>query len=461
MRKWCAVDETLAQLVTFVRTADFATLDQRTVRAVIRHNLDAVGCGAGGFDSQPAEIARVVWGSGGELVASVYGHEERATLNAAMLANATANRYLDFNDFGPSGHPSDMMPGLLAVGEAFGRSGQDVVTAIYIAYEIANVLAELAPKARGRWDQGLFCSLGAGAGIAKLMRLTDAQTANALSLSMVPSIPLRVTRTGELSDWKAMATAHAVVQAAMACQMAKLGLTGPGAVFEGPGGLFEMVTGPLDGSKLGMGEAAVSRTSLKKYAACYWSQTAIECVLAIRDRIEDPGAITAIDVETFHAAWWTIGGGIGDVDEKWAPETRETADHSMPYIVASAFLDGRIGMDTFAPEKLRSADRRRLMQLTSVSENKEYSDAVSKGQYPTRVKVTLADGREIVELCQIPKGNNAMPMSDDEVGAKFDGLVADVLAQEDVNELRSRLWEFDQLTEIAEVTPLFRKFRRR
>ena len=165
-------------------------------------------------------------------------------------------------------------------------------------------------------------------------------------------------------------------------------------------------------------------------------------------------------METFHAAWWTIGGGIGDAREKWDPVTRETADHSMPYIVASVLLDGHIGPDSFDPDKLRESERRWLMQRTTVLEIKEFSNAVSAGQYPSRIRVKLTDGREFVESFPVPKGNYLMPMSDDDVSAKFDGLTSDVLEDDARDQFRDRLWELDRSEDVGDVTSYFRMFRR-
>lgn len=449
------MDATLARIVDFVEGVDPRGLPPGTVSEVIRRVVDAVGCGAGGYRSRPAAITRAVTrGVGGPLVASVYGEAEPSLVDFAALANATANRYLDFNDFGSSGHPSDMIPAVLAVAEATGASGADVVASVYIAYEIAAVLAESVPPTGG-WDQGAYSTLGVAGALSKLLGLSRERTAHALSLAVVPNLPLRVTRFGELSEWKAAAVPHATMAATFATRLASEGMTGPPAPFEGRYGLFEQAWEPFDLRLGGVFPSAIERSSLKRFGACYWAQVAIDIVAELRTRFEVSG-IEAVEVLVPDAAHRAIGGGVGDGAQKWRPPTRETADHSMPFLVATALLDGDIGERSF--EDLGERERLALMDRIAVREEPALTERATRDRCPTRVSVVLEDGT--VHSCEqdFPTGHPENPMSDAAVAEKFSGFVGEVLSGADAQRLSELLWGLNELDDLREVGALFRRF---
>jgi 2-methylcitrate dehydratase len=453
------VDKVLSSLVDLVDQTDFGSLPASAVSRVVRHTVDTVGCGAGGFASQPAAVAReVVRGVGGGFVASVYGEQDRVLVDLAGFANATADRYLDFNDFGVSGHPSDMIPALLAMTEAIGGTGADAVTGIYLAYEIATRLAEAVPP-DGGWDQGIYCSLGIAAGQAKILGLGSEQLANALSLAAVPSVPLRVTRFGELSEWKAAATGHAAMSATFAVRLAHAGMSAPPAPFEGKDGLLERVWPSFDLDLSPARPSAIERASLKRHPACYWGQVPVDLVTDLRGLI-DPADIAAIEVQTCQNAWRSIGGGRGDAAEKWRPPTRETADHSMPYLMAAVLVDGRLTDAAFTPYRLRDPVLLALVDRITVDERADLTARATRDSCPTEVTVRLADGSCLVAAADVPRGHHANPMTDEEVSAKFTALAARALAPKPARELEERLWELPGAAQLTEIAELFRAFTR-
>lgn len=452
------MDQLLKSLVDFVDGVTFAELSTTTVAEVVRHTVDTVGCGAGGVWSTPAAAARaVVAGSGGPMLASVYGQQDRVLVDFAAFANGTANRYLDFNDFGSSGHPSDMIPAILGMAEASGASGADVVCGVYIAYEIATRLAESVPP-DGTWDQGLYCSLGVAGALSKILRLSPEQTANALSLAIVPSLPLRVTRFGELSEWKAAATAHATMTASFAVRLAAEGLTGPPEPFEGKYGVFEGAWPSFDLDFASTkARPAIERASLKQFGACYWGQVAIDIAVQLRRQV-DLARIASLEVATCRAAWRVIGGGLGDADQKWRPSTRETADHSMPFLVASALIDGRIDESTFADGRLADPDLLALMDRTTVVERDDLTERSTRDRCPTEITMHLLDGSTLRREQDFPHGHPANPMDDHEVRVKFENFVGRVLPRPAVVELSSLLWDLASLKNLDRVARLFRDF---
>lgn len=451
------MDSVLRSLVDFVDTIDAGALPDSAVGRVVRHTFDAVGCGAGGFDSPPARIARqVVRGMTGGPVASVYGEPVPVPVGHAAFANATANRYLDFNDFGISGHPSDMVPALLGLAEARGATGADAVVAIYVAYEIATRLAEAVPP-DGGWDQGLYCSLGIAAGQAKLLGLDRSTTAHALSLAAVSGVPLRVTRFGELSEWKASATGFAATSASFAVQLAAAGMTGPPAPFEGKDGLLERVWPTFDLDLAPAAPSAIERASLKRHPACYWGQVPVDLAVELRDRIQLDQVVT-IEVATCDAALRAIGGGRGDAEQKWRPQTRETADHSMPYLMAVAVVDGRLSEEAFTVDRLADPALLSVMDRITVVEDARLSARATRDTCPTEVVVRLRDGGTESARSETPRGHHANPMTDDEVADKFWLLAGHALVPPRAGELAGRLRGLATASSLAEIGSLFRSF---
>jgi 2-methylcitrate dehydratase len=454
------MDQMLRSVVEYTGATDYASLSADAVSRVVRHTADTFGCGAGGFDSRPARIARqMAIGASGPLVASVYGQPEKALVDAATFANVSANRNLDFNDFGLSGHPSDMIAALFAMAEATRATGPDVIGAVHLAYEIATALAEASPLSERGWDQGLYCSIAAAAAMARLLRLDADQTANAVSLALVPSVPLRATRSGELSEWKGSATAHALMTASFAVRLAARGMSGPPDPFEGKDGLFDKALPPF---KVTFGApesrtSAIERASLKRYPACFWGQTGIEAMLRLRAEV-DPSRVRSVEVATCHAAFWVVGGGRGDAAEKWNPPTRETADHSLPYMLAVALLDGLIDDDSFSDQRREDAAVRAATRRIQVTESQELTRRAGPDICPTQVTVITADGLRLTEVCDIPRGHPDNPMTDDEVHDKFDGLVARVLPPAPRAELADRLWGLQDAASLDPIGRLLRSF---
>jgi 2-methylcitrate dehydratase len=452
------VDDVLAALVCLVQECDFESLPDTAVSRVVRHTVDSVGCGAGGFASGPASTARAVArGSTGTMVASMYGEPEKVLVDHVGFANATANRFLDFNDFGVSGHPSDMIPAVLAMAESARAPGSAAILGIHLAYEVATALAEAVPP-DGGWDQGIYCSLGIAAAQAKVLGLDRAATGHALSMAAVPSIPLRVTRFGELSEWKAAATGQAAMAATFAVRLAQAGMTGPPEPFTGKDGILERVWPTFDLDLTTRAPSAIERASIKRHPACYWGQVPVDLVTDVRSRVA-LDAVSAIEVETCETAWRTIGGGRGDSTEKWRPTTRETADHSMPFLMATAWLDGRLGEAAFEPQRLSDPAVLSVVDRITVRERADLTARATRDTCPTELVVHLADGSTVRSAADVPRGHHTNPMTDAEVSAKFAELARHALGDAQARELGDRLWALADARSLDEIATIFRAFR--
>jgi 2-methylcitrate dehydratase len=452
-------------IVEFVAAADYDELSASCVHSVVRNYLDSVGCAAAGMDGEPTIILRqIAAATSGTPAASAFGLAQRPLVEFAVLANATATRYRDWNDGGlGAGHASDMGPALFALAEANGASGAKLVESLYIAYQVLGVMAPyLLLRDRG-WDQGLGMSIAVVAGLAKLTKMSPDELANAIAIAVTPSVPLRVSRIGELSHFKATATAHAVMTATLAARLAKAGLTGPRLIFEAAEGVFEKISeAPFEMSNLipePGGETIPERVQHKYFPAIMESQGPVASMLKLRGQSRSVDDIESITLTTFHLAWHEGGGGQGDHDQKWNPQTRETADHSIPYVMARALVDGPIDLDSFTPEKVRDASLRPLLDKISVVENKEYTARRrSHNEENCLVEVTFANGTSWSDSSTFALGHPRNPMSDEQLSGKFDSAVGKVLDRARHDELRERLWNIPDEKTLEPVAALYREF---
>jgi 2-methylcitrate dehydratase len=450
------VDKTTRTLAEYASGLTYEQLSSAAIHEAKRRLVDTLGCALGGYGSEPARIARAIADDhGGKPPARVFGSGARTSMEMAAFANTVMARYLDCNDTyisKGSGHPSDMIPGCLAVAEAHGATGKDTLLSIAVAYEVFGALADVVGLRDRGWDQGVFVVLGSAAGAAKLLKLNSDETANALAIAVTANIPTRQTRAGELAMWKGCATAAATRSGVFAALLAQKGMTGPTAAFEGRHGVWEQVTGPFElGTPGGRGVAfAIERANVKFFPAEYHSQAPLWLALELRKkvRVDD---IESIDVQTYYTAW----SEIGSEPEKWHPKTRETADHSLPYLLAAALTDGAITAESFSDARIADPKISQLMQRIRISENKAYTGEFP-GKLMTSIEVATRDGQRLNENVSYPKGHAKNPMSDTDIESKFAGLAQSVMASPARDALLDALWRIDEASDVGAVTDLVR-----
>jgi 2-methylcitrate dehydratase len=412
------MDGTTAQIVRYVRGFSERDISSAAMHALNRTMLDSIACLISGFESEPARIsARLARATQHELKCTVLGYGVTTSPEMATFTNGSMLRYADFNDLGPGGHNSDIIAGILAIGEALHSTGIDVLVAVALGYELMGALAE-ANAANGGygggWD-GPFNGLATAMSVGKLMKLNEDQLANALSLALVPHMPMLCSRIGSLSHWKGCHSSEASRTAVWAALLAREGLTAPGQPFENRHGLFDHV-GTFAPLRLPMnagGRMIVEMMGFKRTPTDGTSQGVLELIPLIRSWTKTE-EIVAIEYEMPFAGWMALAD-----PPKWDPHNRETADHSLPFLVARALIDGDIFLDSFTPEKIHEPAARELMDKIVVRPNLSWS-----GQAPARISVKKSDGLEkswdsIGGVRNPPPGEIGTPMTDEEIRAKF------------------------------------------
>ncbi|MDA2910352.1 MmgE/PrpD family protein [Nitrospiraceae bacterium AH_259_D15_M11_P09] len=461
------------RLADYTQTLCYDHLPADVVHEVKRRTLDSLGCALGAWNAAPCKIARrlaqsVKLSNGSTL----WGTTHKTLPDLAAFANGALVRYLDFNDTYLSkepAHPSDNIAAAVAVGETAHASGHRVIQAIALAYEVQCRLCDAAALRPRGWDHVTYGPFSSALAAAKVLKLSTPQTVQAVNLAGVANVALRQTRVGDLSMWKACAFSNAARNGVFAAMLAKQGMTGPSPIFEGEKGFMKLVSGGLDLQEFGGRSSHKSQkhstaipfkildTYIKQYPVEYHAQTAVEATLIVREELlkaEGPQALEQI-IEVEVGSYDVAIEIIGRDPEKWHPQTRETADHSFPYCVAVALLDGHVSFGSFADKRLADPALRALMQKVRVVEQQEFVGWYPEAM-PTRVTVRTAAGKEYVKQNDFALGHPRNPMSDREVEEKFRLLTARSLDRAQAGKVIEAVWKLETLSDIGRLMPLLK-----
>jgi len=416
-------------LGAYSEMARWEDLSPEAKEALKIRTLDSLGCAFGALTSEPARILRKeIDAFGGAPLCTLIGGG-RTSPDRAAFYNGTLVRYLDFNDSylakGETCHPSDNLGAVLAAAE-FGRATcKEFLTALAVSYQVHCRLSDMAPVRHRGFDHTTQGAFAVAAGCGKALGLDAMRIAHALGISGASNIALRVTRTGALSHWKGLAYPNTAFNGLRAAFLAMRGITGPLEVFEGTKGWIQTVSGPFDLDWSREDLESVRRTIVKKYNAEIHSQSAIEGLLEMMQENGFLGEeVDRIRVDIFDVAHLIIGGGAeGD---KTLVRTKEEADHSLPYILAAAALDGKVMPAQYAEARIGRDDVQSLLRRVTVAPDAGYTDRFP-GEHACRVTVTLKDGREFRREKRDYEGFHTRPMGWERVEEKFHALSREAL----------------------------------
>ncbi len=412
------------QLAAFVVRASYEGLSEEARAQLKIRILDALGCAIGALDGAPIRLIRLQTKEfGGAGLCTLLGGGQTAPDRAAFY-NSSLIRFLDFNDSylakGETCHPSDNLGAVLAAAEYAGRDGRDFLAALAVAYQVQCRLSDVAPVRAKGFDHTTHGAYAIAAGVSRALGLDADRTANAIAISGTSLNALRVTRTGALSHWKGLAAPHAAFAATHATFLASRGVTGPREVFEGHKGFMDAIAGRFEIDWSHEDLERVTRTIVKKYNAEVHSQSAIEGILTLKHAHRFiPAEVERVEIETFDVAFNIIGGG--EEGDKANVRTKEDADHSLPYLVAVALLDGDVMPEQYHAARIQRADVQTLLRRVSVRPLEAFSRRFPE-EMPCRIRITLQDGRLIATEQRDYEGFLSRPMRWDTVMQKFKGL---------------------------------------
>ena len=329
-------------------------------------------------------------------------------------------RYLDLNDAYrtlDASHPSDNLPGIMAMTEALELSGRDFILALAISYEIQCRFTDSVPFNDAGFDQPVVGAMACALACGRLFGMSRDQMAEAIALSLIANLCTYQTRAGELSMWKGCAGPNGARNGIFAARLAAEGMTGPYHPFEGVFGVWNQTIGkrydielPIPGEATSYG---LNQTNIKTYPVRDSCQLPIDTAIDLRAKIA-AGDITELRISTYKSAH---AGAVKD-PELWAPQTRETADHSMPFSVAVTLLDGAVTPDTFQRQRFLDRDVLDLIERTTIAINDDYSTQTPEIRN-CRIEATAANGASVVAHRTLSLEEIARGLPDETIETKF------------------------------------------
>lgn len=439
------ITATMARWAAGLRYEDIAP---DAIHQAKRYLLDSVGCAFGGFLQEDCEIAMEVLDEcAGAGDCTVMGSGAKVDPVSASLANALMVRVMDYNDIywqqDPS-HPSDIIPAAMALCERQDLDARDLLMGIVLGHEFEMRLCEAArPGIRERgWHHATLTAFAAPIVAARLLGLDAERIQHAIGISASRHATFGAVTAGKLTMMKNTVDPLATQSGVLAALLAEKGYTGPEHVIEGKEGIVHCL-GPewdLDVLTEGLGASwRIERCGMKAFPTEALTHAPISATLDIVNQNDlAPDAI-----ETVHIRSLARAADILADPSKYDPQSKETADHSLPYVIAAAIADRNVTPAQFTPEKIQDPTIRAQLGKVKVTADPDI-EAVFPELQRVVVTITTKDGREFTEQLDYPKGDPRNPLSDHEVESKFDALADPVLSEIGRKRLKEAVWMLDE-----------------
>ncbi len=447
-----------ARMSRWATDLEFDHLTDDAVREAKRYLLDSLGCALGGYQQHDVKIAlEVLEEHGGTGPATVIGTGKRMDPVSATLLNALMVRVMDYNDIywqqDPS-HPSDIIPAAMACGERTGKGGRDLIVGIVLGHEFEMRLCEAAiPGIRERgWHHATLTAFVSPMVAAKLLDLDWEQMQHAIGISGSRMVTLGAVTAGKLTMMKNTVDPMATQSGVVAALLAEKGYSGPEHVIDGKEGLVQCM-GPewkLDILEEGLGDGyRITQCGMKAFPTEALTHAPISCTLDIIKEND----LAPDQVEKVHIRSLARAADILADPSKYDPRTKETADHSLPYVIAAAVADRQVTPLQFTDEKIMDPKIRAQLEKVEVVADPEI-EALFPELQRVIVKVVTTDGRELTKQIDYPKGDPRNPLTDQEIEEKFDALAEAVMSAERRQQLKEAVWNLENQDSITELMRL-------
>ena len=449
------------KIAQWVLDLTYKDIPESSIKEAKRFLLDSIGCALAAVKNEDmAAMYRFTEKLGGKPEATVIGQEAKTNASNAALMNCLLTRALDYNDIyweeDPS-HPSDLIGAALAAGEANGKNGKEVLEAIVIDYELMLRWCHAAfPGVREvGWHHASLVQFVSPYVAGKLYDLDFDQMVAAVGISASSHFTLGGVVAGHLTNMKNTAAPLASQAGVIAALMAREGYSGPVEVFEGKEGVFEVINNvewrpewPL--KDLGK-DFMITQCAYKAFPTEALTHQPISAALQV---CQEKGW-AAEDISEILVETTVRGADILSDPSKYKPTTKETADHSLPYVIAAAVVDGNVLPSSFSDEKLKDPRIWDLLGKIKVVADPEI-DAMFPGVKRARVTITDHTGASHTAQVDHAKGSPQNPMSDDEIVSKFRANAAEVLNPEEQDKVIDLTWKFDEIEDLDQYLSLLR-----
>jgi 2-methylcitrate dehydratase len=447
------------QMAEFATNLRYESIPANAQKEAKRFLLDSMGCALAAVRNEDMQaMYRFTERLGGHPEATVIGTGLRTNAPNAALMNCLLTRALDYNDIyweqDPS-HPSDIIGVALAAAEANDKNGQDALVAILIAYELEMRWCHAAePGIREvGWHHASLTQFVSPLVAGRLYDLDLDQLIAAVGISGSSHFTLGGVVAGHLTNMKNTADPLASQAGVYAALMAREGYEGPVEVIEGKEGLVEVLNNVewrTEELTQGLGEEfLITSCSYKAFPTEALTHQPISAALTVCQEHN----LTAEDVAEILVETTTRGADILSDPSKFNPETKETADHSLPYVIAAAVADGNVLPASFTEEKLWDPRIRTLLGKIKVIADPEI-DALFPGTKRARVQITTTSGEQHRAQVDHAKGSPQNPMSDGEIIAKFQANASGVISTGRQDQVIAATWAFDESQDVGEYLRL-------
>ena len=441
------------QMAEFAHSLQFEDLPDDIVHEAKRFLIDSLGCAFAAVNNEGMKaMHRFTDNLGGVPEATVIGSGLRTNAPNASLMNCLLVRALDYNDIyweqDPS-HPSDIICAAMAVAEAMEKSGKDLIVAIVIAYELEMRWCHAAePGIREvGWHHASLTQFVSPLAAGRMYDLNVEQLVAAVGISGSSHFTLGGVVAGHLTNMKNTADPMAAQAGVYAALMAKEGYSGPVEVLEGKEGLFEVLSNvtwhPEELTKALGEEFLITKCGYKAFPTEALTHQPISATIDARQNL----GITYEDVEEVLVETTTRGADILSDPSKYKPETRETADHSLPYVIATAVVEGNVLPEAFTMDSIKDPRKWEILPKIKVVSDPEI-DALFPKVKRARVTITTRDGRKVTSQTDFAKGSPENPMSDEEIVAKFMANSAGVISEKRMEEILEKSWDLEKMDSI-------------
>ncbi|MSR29161.1 MAG: MmgE/PrpD family protein [Phycisphaerales bacterium] len=449
----------------------FEDLSPAAIQSAKLFWFDSIGCALGGSQQDDAHILlkhhREMGSGSGTATALVSGFRTNP-VDAAFL-NGHMIRAMDYNDIywkSDPCHPSDLIAGPLALCEAYGLGGRELILATVIAYEIEMRLCEFGlPGVREYgWHHATLSAFAAPIACGRVLGLTPAQMVAAMGISASRTFTPGAVTAGKLTNMKNTVDPWAGRMGAESALLARHGFSGPEHIIDGKEGLFAVFGHVQYKGKAAAFDAALLTRELPTCPKCHFR--IVDCgmksfpiealshspLTAMLKTVKDH-AIQARDVKEIRVEVIARAADILGDPHKYRPDSKETADHSLPYCMAVGLVDGMVTPLQFKEERVLDKSLIPIMDLVKVVANEEFEALFPKFQ-PSRVTITTTSGESFATRVDVPKGDPRDPMTEEEISVKFNALGGDVVGLEKCRRLRKCIMSMESAGDFKELFAL-------
>jgi len=462
------MDRTAAEhLANEAKSLTFRELPPEVIHQVKRSLIDTIGLGFGGYLSEPSNILQsVIREANGPAESTIFVNGLKASCLDATLANGLMVRYNNMFDrafltkdsLNPAGSNCESIPALLAVGERQHSSGQDVIVAIVLAYELLNKIFDSLGgdnkilDSRGWTHETMRTPCAMALVTGRLLGLNEEQMAHALALAGCFHLELRILNSGEneLTMARSLRFAYGAYGGIHGAMLARKGFKGPLDVFEGRHGIDEVVAGgKMDLEKLKQPRKAwtILYTQMSNLGVGVHMHGLIEATLkVVREhdiKAKDVANVRITTNSTTHRI-------LANPTTRRYPKNKETADHSSYYCAAVSILDRAIGLEQFSDEKLQDIRVKELMDKVQIE-----SDPKLDAYYnPGIVEISTYDSKKYTGTVLHPKGGAMNPMTDADIEEKFRSAAAKFMGEKQMKQIIDTVYNLEKFDDIGDLVKL-------